>query len=70
MGVWDSTQRGFPEFSYSCQWLSYRGRVLLQLDPAWASYRVFLGRDVENKIVSVSQAAAIILAPPFDTSLV
>ena len=43
---------------------------MLQQDPAWASYGVFLGRDVANMILSVSRAAAIILAPLSDTSLV
>ena len=53
--------RGFPEFSYSFQFFPTTDTngfptdtAFLELNPAWASYRVFLGRDVANTIMSVT----------------
>ena len=61
MGVWDSNPAGaslgFPTAANGFPTAANgfpTGTVFLQLQvPAWASYRVFLGRDVANMILSV-----------------
>ena len=62
MGVWGWSTAGAP-LSFPTVFNRFpttdtngfpTGTAFLELNPAWASYRVFLGRDVANTIMSVT----------------